>query len=362
MNKELLFIKYGNKPELMIKDLLDKAQILKNIPKKDALIGIKPNLVLASPSEDGATTCPKIVEEIIKYLQGAAFNNIIILEGSWIGDTTRRAFKVCGYEDISRKYKVPLVDLQNDQAKWHDIKGVELHLCKTALDVDYMINVPVLKGHCQTRITCALKNMKGCITNKEKRRFHTMGLHKPIAHLGKALKQDLIVVDGIIGDLNFEEGGNPVQMNRIIVGKDPVLVDSYVAELLGYEKSEIPYIGMAEALGVGCSEVTEETIMALNKDKHPMVIPKSYQVQKLEKYIDEDMACSSCYASLMHALDRLEDRGQLNYVNEKIKIGQGFKDKSGEGIGVGICTRGYSKSVPGCPPKAKAIIDLLAPK
>ncbi len=50
--------------------------------------------------------------------------------------------------------------------------------------------------------------MKGCIPNKEKRRFHTMGLHKPIAYLNKILKQNLIVVDGIIGgDLNFEEGG-----------------------------------------------------------------------------------------------------------------------------------------------------------
>ena len=27
-------------------------------------------------------------------------------------------------------------------------------------DLDFMINVPVMKGHCQTKITCALKNMK----------------------------------------------------------------------------------------------------------------------------------------------------------------------------------------------------------
>ena len=34
-----------------------------------------------------------------------------------------------------------------------------------------------------------------------------MGLHKPIAYLNKAIKQHLIIVDGIMGDLNFEEGG-----------------------------------------------------------------------------------------------------------------------------------------------------------
>ena len=33
--------------------------------------------------------------------------------------------------------------------------------------VDFLINVPVMKGHCQTKITCALKNMKGLIPNSE---------------------------------------------------------------------------------------------------------------------------------------------------------------------------------------------------
>ena len=102
-----------------------------------------------------------------------------------------------------------------------------ISVCKEVTKLDYLINMPVLKGHCQTSITCALKNLKGCIPNKEKRRFHTMGLHKPIGYLNAIIKQNLIIVDGIIGDLNFEEGGNPVQMNRIIVGKDPVKVDSY---------------------------------------------------------------------------------------------------------------------------------------
>ncbi len=72
-----------------------------------------------------------------------------------------------------------------------------------------------------------------------------MGLHKSIAYPNKILKQNLIVVDGIIGDLNFKEGGNFIQMNRVIVGKDPVLVDSYVAQLLGYDLEDIPYIKMA---------------------------------------------------------------------------------------------------------------------
>jgi uncharacterized protein (DUF362 family) len=100
--------------------------------------------------------------------------------------------------------------------------------------MDYLINVPVLKGHCQTGMTCCIKNLKGCISDSEKRRFHTMGLMKPIAALGTVLKPALQVVDSVCGDLSFEEGGNPVVANRVMLGFDPVLVDSYGAKLLGF--------------------------------------------------------------------------------------------------------------------------------
>ena len=186
-----------------------------------------------------------------------------------------------------------------------------------------------------------------------------MGLHKPIAYLSRIIKQDLIIVDGIIGDLNFEEGGNPVQMNRVILGKDPVLIDSYVAQLLGYDIEDIPYIQMAEALGVGSSSLEDKNIIELNKDDSVTTLQKTRHIKDLEQYIQEDSACSSCYASLIHALDRLKDRGDLHRLREKVHIGQGYKGKKSGGMGVGICTKGFNKNLGGCPPKARDIISFL---
>ncbi len=80
-NRDLIFVKYGNNPENMIDEMLDKAEILNDIPHKDALIGIKPNLVLAKPSESGATTCPRLVETVIRYLKARGFHNMVVLEG-----------------------------------------------------------------------------------------------------------------------------------------------------------------------------------------------------------------------------------------------------------------------------------------
>jgi len=201
--------------------------------------------------------------------------------------------------------------------------------------------------------------MKGCIPNSEKRRFHTMGLHKPIAYLNKLIKQTLVIVDGMNGDLNFEEGGNLVQMNRIIAGKDPVLIDAYAAQLIGFGIEEVPYIAMAEDIGVGTTDLANADIVELNKDKGSRKIKPSRRVAQLSKHIIEDAACSACYGSLIHALERLHEKNLLNQLKEKLYIGQNFKNKRHDGLGIGTCTSGFDRCVKGCPPKARDIVEYL---
>jgi len=64
--------------------------------KSDYAVSIKPNLVLASPANNGATTHPEVVEGIILFLRDFGVKNIKIIEGSWVGDSTKRAYKICG--------------------------------------------------------------------------------------------------------------------------------------------------------------------------------------------------------------------------------------------------------------------------
>ena len=78
---------------------------------------------------------------------------------------------------------VPFIDLQKDSSRRCRAYDMDIRVCEQALALDYLINMPVLKGHCQTGITCALKNAKGLLPNTEKRRFHSLGLHRPIANL-----------------------------------------------------------------------------------------------------------------------------------------------------------------------------------
>ncbi|GHV64212.1 hypothetical protein AGMMS49587_16140 [Spirochaetia bacterium] len=361
MEKNEILVVYGVHPAEMAGKIAEEARLAELIGDKKKRIGLKPNLVVARPAEEGATTHPEIAAGLIDYLQKNGFTNIVILEGSWVGDNTQDAFRNCGYAELARQKKVELIDTQLDKAKPYDCKGMKIEICDSARAVEFMINLPVMKGHCQTLLTCALKNNKGIIPDREKRRFHSLGLHKPIAHLNTAVRNDFILVDGICGDLDFEEGGNPVPAGRIFAARDPVLCDAWAAEQMGYAVSEIPYIGLAEKLGLGVGDPKKAAVRELNQPGGAAKVGKAAQpggkVRELAQYVEEAEACSACYAALIFALSRM-DRNELARLKGKIAIGQGFRGKKGV-LGVGRCTQGFTASCPGCPPSGAEVLGFL---
>ncbi len=358
MDQNQIWIAYGNEPGASTDQLLRRIDLIRWI-RPGAKIGLKPNLVVASRASSGATTHPEIAEAIIVYLQEHGFHDLTILEGSWLGEDTERAFRNCGFEDLARRYRVRLVDLKRDAAVKKRVDDLELSICRTALETDFLINLPVLKAHCQTALTCALKNLKGCIPDSEKRRYHGMGLHRPIAALAAALRPSLTIADAICGDLTFEEGGNPVRMDRIIAGTDPVLLDTYAANLIGLDPDAVPYIGLASRLGAGSMDLSQAVFEEINPDQKPLLSgTPSGKARSLGRNVEERQACSACYGSLIHALHRLSADHSLAKL-PPLKIGQGFKGTTGSGLGIGSCTHKLEVNLPGCPPTARDITVFL---
>lgn len=369
MKRNEIYKIYGTDYLEMTKEILERSDLKSLIGDTGKRIGIKPNLVAPTPPMLGATTHKEVVAGIIEYLQDNGFKDITIMESCWVGGDTMESFEVCGYQSLLDDYGVTFVDAQKSGYAEVDAHGMTLKVCKCVQDIDFMINVPVMKGHCQTKITCALKNMKGMVPGMEKRHFHVMGLHEPIGHLSAAVKQDFIVVDHICGDLDFEEGGNPVVCNCVFTGLDPVLIDSYVCKLLRYDVSEVPYIGIAESLGLGTTDLSGARIVKCSRDGSPdtpapdedlRVVRKIVELQDIVEQVD---SCSACYGALIPVMERLKDEGRLEDLLEKIPdhivhIGQGFQGKKGC-VGVGNCTRLFEHSVKGCPPTEEDIYHML---
>jgi len=360
MQKNEINIIYGKDITAMTARLAEEANLADLIADRGKRIGLKPNLVAAKPASSGATTHPEIAAGLILYLKKNGFNNLAILEGSWTGCSTAQAFKICGYSKLADETGVQLIDTKRDKTKICDCEGMKLEICESALSIDFMINLPVLKGHCQTRLTCALKNNKGLIPDREKSRFHTLGLTKPIACLNTVLRNDFIIVDGICGDHDFELGGNPVYRGLLAAARDPVLCDAWAASIMGLSLDAVPYIKLAEKLKVGSADLRSAKIRELNSADAPSNAASTAagdKVRRLARYIAEDDACSSCYASLIYALSNM-NQGQLDRLKEKICVGQGFKGKQGN-LGIGQCCAGFKKFCPGCPPSGADVLAFL---
>ncbi|MCK5128463.1 MAG: DUF362 domain-containing protein [Clostridiales bacterium] len=349
MSKNKITVIYGHDIENMVIRLCEENNLASLIPN-NVQVGLKPNFVVAKPASQGATTHIEILEGIIKYLHQNKITDINIMESAWIGASTSDTFKVSGATRLAEKYRVKLTDLKQD--KKINLEGIDV--CCTAVECGFLINLPVLKGHCQTHMTCALKNMKGCIPDTEKRAFHTKGLHEPIGHLGQILKPHFTIVDGICGDLTFEEGGNPLPMDRLISGFDSVQIDSYVCQLMGLAVSDVAYIKIAESYGAGTSHIDSSTVVELNEPKDEKIPNSNRNFQKFDQYINQDSACSACYGSLIFALSHM-DKSRLYAYNKKINIGQGFINKNIDGIGIGNCCSDCTSYVKGCPPTATTI-------
>ncbi len=350
-----IFEIFGTDAHHMTKELMSAAHVSDTVPP-GAAIALKPNLVVAGTAEGGATTHPGVLSGCIEYLKEAGFSDICVIEGSWVGERTERAVKISGYDRICERYGVPFYDLKKESVRSVDTAFRPMDICCRALDTDYLIDLPVLKGHCQTVMTCAIKNLKGCIPDHEKRRFHSDGLIKPIAALSAVLKPSLVIVDSICGDLNFEEGGNPVHTNRMMLGWDHVQMDAYGCTLMGLDLEDVPYIKLAESLGAGSTKVEPEDIVRLNEPEESMEYASmTGKVQQLVKRVKADSACSACFASLVRALYILDQEGRHN--NDTIYIGQGYRGRKLDGKGIGRCCAGAASCVPGCPPSAGDIVS-----
>lgn len=345
---------YGQNAHDMTMQLLEAANAISLVPE-GASVALKPNLVVAAPPEKGATTHPGVLSGCIAYFREHGVQDISVIEGSWVGDHTLTAMQTAGYNRVCKQYDVPFYDLKRDKTRTVETAIGKMNICERALNAGLLVNLPVLKGHCQTLMTCALKNLKGCLPDSEKRRFHAMGLQKPIAALGACLKPGLTIVDSICGDLDFEEGGTPIQTNRMMLGTDAVQLDAYGRALMGLSVSDVPYIELAERYGGGKAAWSEDDLVLLNEATAAAAYPKpSSTVAGLTRGVQADQACSACFAALVRALSLQNGR-----IKDTVYIGQGWKNQTLDGIGIGRCCCGAAHCVQGCPPTAEAILKAL---
>lgn len=374
-------VKTGKNPDYpavmaAVREALELVGGIKDIIKPGQLVMIKPNLV-ASPGtkESGACTWPEVsrtVADLVKELGARP----VIAESSAAGVKTEEVMEEAGYfalEDMGYEVvnldKAPLaeVSVPGGSGLYEPLTVFEL-----ALQADVIISVPTLKCHDQTEITCAMKNLKGLLPDKMKKKFHHEGLFEGVCDLMLALKPSLSVVDAII----CQEGGgpifgDPVEMDLILASKDLVALDAVGGRLIGYEPEEVMLTTMGAEAGLGMMEADQIEVVgeALESVKRRFV--RSSEVDLTADIEDFEMiygqaTCTGCRNTTLGALVDMRNADKLEYlpgttvIIGDVEIPAGTKTDNL--VTVGRCVpkeKRIGRYVKGCPPESEETVQGL---
>ena len=293
----------------------------------------------------------------------------IIAESSSIGVDTEEAFKVAGYGKL-RDEGFEVIDLKREEVikvpipKGKVLKAV--FLPKIVIDANVVISVPSMKTHNQAKVTLSLKNMKGILPDIFKRKFHlTFGIFQGVADLCTVIRPALAVVDGIIAQEGFGPVyGNPIEMDLIIAGKDPVAVDVTTSMIMGFEPGEDEIVKAAAKLGIGTAdlskiEVVGENISTVKRHfkRADVAMDELTSIPEGFHLILDEKACTGCRNSVLSSLIGMRDRNLLDEaVGWTVVAGKVDEPPLADRkhlLLVGKCTarfRNHGVFIDGCPP------------
>lgn len=252
---KLLTVASGKDPAKLTRAAVDALGGMGKLVRKGDFVVVKPNIAWNQRPEIGATTNPAVVAEVVKMCKEAGAERVLVMDYV-IDKPAEMVLGLSGIMDACTKAGAEVKAAQNESDfRKIDIpkgKAIKSDTCLKELQkADVWINVPIAKVHAMTTLTLGLKNMMGCIWDRQG--WHQNSLHQCIADYATAVRPDLTILDAnrIMLTGGPKGPGKTKDLGQVIAGVDPVAVDAYGATLFGLKAESIEHIKLAYELGVG---------------------------------------------------------------------------------------------------------------
>lgn len=222
---------------------------------------IKVNFITTKTWNTGATTDPLVVEAIIQKLREMPIE-VYVVESDATMTNADKACQATGMGEMCERNGVQWLNLRHvkDKVTIPVPNGDALKEITVPRIVaeSAVISAAKLKTHNETGVTLGMKNMFGLLPDKFKAKYHARGISKVVSDINTVLKPALTVIDGFVG----MEGrgpvyGEPIQMDLIIAGSDPVATDATACRVMGIDPREVWHIQRAHEKGVGEMDAIE---------------------------------------------------------------------------------------------------------
>ena len=357
-----------------VRKAIDLAGGLGDIVKPGMLVLLKPNVVVPPPRpRQGGTTNPDVVKAVADVVAEIGAKAVIV-EASAVGVDTDKSYTAAGYDEL-RAAGYEVVDLKKTPTVQVEVENAQVIQSLTTFEIvtraDVIISIPVMKTHDQTEITLSLKNLKGLLIDRDKKRLHRQGVFHGVIDLVSALRPSFTVVDGTW----CQEGlgpmyGHTVQMNLVLASRDLVAADSVAGHIMGFTPSEVLLTRYGAERGLGHAaldeiEVVGEPIERVRRRFMRSIEDHRYDVKDM-RIIHAEGTCTGCRNTVVSCLYDLKNANQLHFAEGLTILTSNAEVPPdcdpGKLITVGNCVpvpRRGERFAPGCPPNNVWIVDLV---
>jgi uncharacterized protein (DUF362 family) len=259
-NNKVAIVKY-EKPLESVRKAVELSNGLERLPAK-AKVFIKPNIVFWTKAvafpKWGVITTSRTIEDMVVLLKERGIHDITIGEGIVTGDakdkeTPAHAFKTLGYDALKKRYGVKAINVMERPFEKVDLgDDINLNFNTDILHSDFVVDIPVMKAHNQTVVSLGIKNLKGTIDIKSRKKCHSAdpekNLNFMIARLADKLPPVFTLLDGIY---TSERGpgfdGKMHRSNLLVASADILSADMVGARVLGHDPQNVPHLVHAAA-------------------------------------------------------------------------------------------------------------------
>lgn len=232
---------------------------IENFIKKGDRVLLKVNAAFASPQMLSATTHPQIVSELTRLCLDAGASSVIVSDNP-INDPGS-CFTLSGIADAARSAGAQLFLPRDDAFKPLSVPGGKLIrnwpvLYDPLKRINKIIGTAPVKDHHRSGASMIMKNWYGLLGGR--RNIFHQDIQTIITELAMMIRPTLVILDGTTTMMtNGPTGGSLADLKEtstMIAGTDQVAVDAFGATLLGRSLNDLPFIGMAEAAGLGTAD------------------------------------------------------------------------------------------------------------
>ena len=258
LNPKMAIVR-GNDRRATLKKALAALDGIETFIKTGDRVLLKVNAAFASPPMLAATTHPDIVSEMTRLCYKAEAASVLVTDNP-INDPNS-CFRLSGIADAARRAGAKVYLPNDDAFKPLSVPQARLIrdwpvLVDPLKNITKVIGLAPIKDHHRSGASLIMKNWYGLLGGR--RNIFHQDINTIITELAMMVQPTLVILDGTVCMMtNGPTGGSLTdlkQTNTMIVSTDQVAADAFGATLLGKSSSDLPFIGMAEGVGLGTAD------------------------------------------------------------------------------------------------------------